>query len=140
MYRNSGGGAMMMFLPGLLSPGSGQVSDGGTGSEQIFENIVRAEDGCVVLYDGKQGDGDYTVKCLDDQTSAKITDLGSVGMHDKASAIDVGKGVKAYLYPHNDFKGGSSLFDKPGFFVLEDEYPGIEGNHKGISSLRIVKQ
>lgn len=132
----SSGGAMM-FMPGLTSmiPGMSAAGAGGGGSEITFENIPRAEDGCVMLYDEAKGGGDNTNLCLDDRSTAKIVDLKNVDMKDKASAVDVGKGVKAYIYPDADFKGTPHVITKPGYVFLGDAW-----KDNVASSLRIVKQ
>ena len=134
MVSASSGGAML-FLPGLTSMFPGAGAAGGGGSEVTFENIPRAEDGCVVLYDEAKGGGDNTNLCLDDRSTAKIVDLKNVDMKDKASAVDVGAGVKAYIYPDADFKGTPYVVSKPGYVFLGDVW-----KDNVASSLRLVKQ
>jgi len=125
----------MLFLPGLTSMFPGAGTAGGGGSEITFENIPRAEDGCVMLYDEAKGGGDNTNLCLDDRSTAKIVDLKNVDMKDKASAVDVGAGVKAYIYPDADFKGTPYVITKPGYVFLGDVW-----KDNVASSLRLVKQ
>jgi hypothetical protein len=67
--------------------------------------VPRAPDGCVYLFEDKDGQGTPLMACLDGRQSWSINDFGSVNdnYHDKATIMDVGKGVSVKLYEHPNF-------------------------------------
>jgi len=129
------GGAGLFFLQMFQGGGAaGNAID--TGESVTYDNIPRAGDGCAVLYENPDGTGDNYELCLDGETIVSTKNLKDHGMNDKASALDLGKGVSVKLYPGIYHGGSPRTFDEQKFYSFSDS--GMK--HDIVSSLVIRKK
>jgi len=126
------GAALLQMLKG-----SGPPPNALEGGESVtYDNIPRAGDGCVVIYEHPDGQGANYGLCLDGESTASTSNLKDHEMDDKASAIDVGSGVIARLYPHPGFTGVPYIIDNQQFHNFSD----INIPHDAFMSLVIRKK
>jgi hypothetical protein len=131
----------------LLTAG-GQMLGGEAGGdaevsmEDVGSEVPRAGPGCVFLYEDEDGQGQPLEACLDGRKEWSIASFKSVneGYNDKASAMDVGSGVRVRLYEHANFndggrkKGKVMIKQRPEWVNLKDA-----GFDNQASSLKIYK-
>ena len=126
------GGAAMSF-PSIFTGGMGVTSSTGP-LDVTFDNIKRASDGCIVLYEHGDGSGTNHEFCLDGRGEYKVNNLKNYNFNDKASTMDVGGGVEVKVYDHADFKGRMFRTSSPGWVNLGDKF-----KHNIMSSLQLNK-
>lgn len=135
MVMSSSMGGFGVFLLQSLQ-GTGPVHTIDAGESVTYDNIPRAGDGCVVLYEHADGGGDTYELCLDGESIVSTKNLKDHRMNDKASALDVGKGVSVKLYPDANLSGTPRTFDQQKFYSFSDS--GMK--HDIVSSLAIRKK
>lgn len=113
-----GGAALFPSVVG----GTSMINGTGSPLDVTFDNIKRAGDGCVVLYEHGDGSGTNKEFCLDGRDEYKVNNLKNYEFNDKASTMDVGKGVEVKVYDHADFKGRLFRAAQPGWVNLGDKY------------------
>ena len=133
-----GGAAMYPSLMGNTTT----INGTGPPLDVTFENIKRAGDGCVVLYEKPDGTGANQEFCLDGRDKYTVNNLKSYDFNDKAMAMDVGQGVSARLYGDADKKGAYYNKTSPGWVNFADENVSLtlHGKHlSDVSSLQLTK-
>ena len=97
-----------VMFGGQMLGGLGGGEDVGPLEGEGDHDIPRAGPGCVLLYEDKDGQGQPLEACLDGRTEWSVANFHSVndGYNDKASVMDVGKGVRVRLYEHANFNDG----------------------------------
>lgn len=124
------------MLPGLLG------GEAGPPEGDVEHEMPRAGPGCVLLYEDQDGQGTPLEACLDGRREWSVANFRTVndGYNDKASVMDVGRGVRVRLYEHSNFndggrkKGKVLIKSKPEWVDLKDH-----GFDNQASSLQIYK-
>ena len=132
-------GGMMMSGDQALIDGTTTANTTQTGLDVTFDNVKRAGEGCVVLYEhdsskASSGIGKNHEFCLDDRTEYRVNDLSTYKMNDMTSAVDVGKGVAVNLYKDANLKGSMIRLSQAGWTDIGDR-----DGHDTISSLLLQK-
>lgn len=96
-----------------------------SGSEEPLDEVVtevkRAGDGCVVIYEHKDGTGKNEEFCLDGESEYRVNNFKTFGMNDTASAVDVGDNAQALLYADANLKGDMVRL-KSGWHTIQDSW------------------
>ena len=105
------------------------------GESVTYDNIPRATDGCVVLYEQPDGGGNTVTYCLEGKHKVAVKNLKTYDFNDMASAMDIGPGVKVKLFKDSDLRGVGRTFGKNEFITFSDvSYP-----QDTVSSLTLTK-
>lgn len=134
MVMSSLAGGAGVFLLQFMS---GQPAPPGldAGESITYDNIPRADDGCVVLYEHPDGSGNNVTFCLEGKDIHAIKNLKTYDFNDMASAMDIGPGVTVKLFKDVDLHGQGRTFKQHEFINFSDvSYP-----HDVVSSLTLRK-
>jgi hypothetical protein len=113
---------------------------GMTGDAPGGDEVPRAGDGCIYLFEDKDGQGTPFSACLDGKSEFGVADLRLSNYNDKARVLDVGTGVSVKLFEdinyNNKGQGKKTVFKtKPEWVDLEDI-----GFGRKASSLKLTKK
>jgi hypothetical protein len=108
----------MSMLPAQMQ----EVDVGDAGAlDETTDEIPRAADGCVMLYEHRDGEGKNVGFCLDGEKEYRVNNLKSFDFNDTASSVDVGEGAQVLLYTDSELKGDMTRL-KTGFHAIEDSW------------------
>jgi len=110
-----GGFAMVPQQP-LMVDGGGQEP-----LDEVVTEVKQAGDGCVVIYEHKDGTGKNEEFCLDGESEYRVNNFKTFGMNDMASAVDVGDNAQVLLYADANLKGDMIRL-KPGWHTIQDSW------------------